>query len=212
MRAKEFITERRQVNEAFPILAVIPVVGSSLASMSVAALTWHLVNVGLGLWQLNNTWNDYQDKAEAFGPNVLNWPTEEREKIEDALLGAALMSLVGGLAPTVIRGVKAIFSKIPKEVKQEAMEKIAPKIEVELKKVIKKDTPAPGTKVTPATGTKSTATPADIEKDRARIMGTDKPTTPADPKQAELKKRLSGQPETPQEKLKRELLAKQAAK
>jgi hypothetical protein len=227
MRAKEFIVERRQVNEAFPILAVIPVVGSSLASMSVAALAWHLVNVGLGLWQLNNTWNDYQDKAEAFGPNVLQWPTEEREKIEDALMGAALMSLVGGLAPTVIRGVKAVFSKIPKEVKQEAMEKIAPKIEVELKKVIKKDTPAPGTKVTrdapaapgtPGAGSafnqgapkSAPATPnanaANIEKDRKRIMGID-----AD-KQAELKKKLSGQAETPQEKLKRELLAKQAAK
>ncbi len=211
MRAKDFVVERRQVNEVFPLLAAIPVVGASLATMTAGMLIWRVLSLGMAAWQISSTWDSYQDKATAFGPNPLEWPEDEKEQIMWDIIAAGVISLVGPAAGKAIQLIKSQISKIPKEVKQEAMEKIAPQIEVELKKVIKKDTPVSGTKVTrDAPGTTASAQPkvtaADIEKDRNRIMGTNSD------KQAELKKRLSGQQETPQEKLKRELLAKQAAK
>ncbi len=221
MRAKEFVVERRQVNEVFPLLAAIPVVGASLATMTAGMLIWRVFNLGMAAWQISSTWESYQDKATAFGPNPLEWPEDEKEKIMWDIIVAGIISLVGPAAGKSIQLIKSQISKIPKEIKDEALEKIAPKMEVELKKVIKKDAPTPSTKVTKdapgttasAPGTKVTkdapgtkVTPADIEKDRNRIMGANSD------KQAELKAKLSGKPETPQEKLKRELLAKQAAK
>lgn len=223
MRAKEFIAERRQVNEAFPLLAAIPYIGASLAAMSAFALAFHILNLGLTAWSAKMIWDDYQDKAEAFGPNVLDWPQEEKDAIKEDIFWTGVGSLVIGLAPKLIGAIKKLFTTIPKEAQDQALKEVAPKIEGEFKKIIEKNkasksTPGgnPATKSTmgdkginaPST-TSAKATPSDIEKDRARIMGTEKPV---DPKQAELKKKLQGQPETPQEKLKRELQAKQAAK
>ncbi len=196
MRAKEFVVERRRVNEVFPLLAGIPVVGASLATMTAGMLIWRVLNLGMAAWQISSTWDSYQDKATAFGPNPLEWPEDEKEKIMWDIIVAGVISLVGPAAGKAIQLVKSQISKIPKEIKQEAMEKIAPQMEVELKKVIKKDAPR----------TRPAVTAADIEKDRNRIMGTNSD------KQAELKAKLTGKSETPQEKLKRELLAKQAAK
>ncbi len=212
MRAKDFVVEKHRVNEAFPLLAAVPTIGASLASMSAGMLIWRILNLGIGAWQAASTWEAYQDKATAFGPWPPDWPEDEKEQLMWDCIAAGVISLVGPAAGKAIQLIKSQVSKIPKEIKDEALEKIAPKMEVELKKVIKKDAPTPSTKVTKdAPGTTASApgtkvTPADIEKDRNRIMGANSD------KQAELKAKLSGKPETPQEKLKRELLAKQAAK
>lgn len=195
MRAKEFIVEKRQVNEVFPALAGIPVVGGALASMGVGALAWHLLNAGVGAYQAYSTWNTYQDKAAAYGPNILDWPEDEKQMIMDDIMMAGFVSLVGAAAPKFISMVKnKIFTNIPKEAKEEALEKVAPKIEGDLKKIIEKNKTNTSTPTTKST-----------------TMGDKGINAPVDPKQAELKRKLQGQPETPQEKLKRELQAKQAA-
>lgn len=224
MRAKEFITEKHQLNEFAP-LALIPGIAAWLGSMSAVALIFHVINVGLSIMVANDLINEYQDKAAAWGPNPrTDWPEEEWEDLCDRAMWTGIGSVFAGIAPKVFSLVKNAFKSIPKEAKDQAMKEIAPKMETEFKKIIEKNktsksTPGgnPATKSTmgdkginaPSAKDTAKATPSDIEKDRARIMGTEKPV---DPKQAELKKKLQGQPETPQEKLKRELQAKQAAK